>query len=574
MTFVLSHILADNHTFSPPAMGHSFSAAIRPPFVGGLCRSVPIDEYDESQHSRFVSVLAVLVCDSTRSISNRPLSPSVHSPSVHSSSIHILDDDSLLNIFCLYRPALFDVDEDEAGYSLVSQGGEWVPERWWYKFTHVCRRWRYLVFASASYLGLCLVCTYGTPVADMLAYSPSLPLIIDYVDQARRINARDEGGIILALQHCDRVRRIRLQIPIPVLHKVLLTIGDEFSMLEYMYIMPTEEHIMGLILPRTFQAPHLRHLILMNFAIPIRSPLLTSAVGLVTLSLERIPPSSYFRPSDLLQRLSLMPQLEVLGISFRHPAPNREFETQLLDTPTMTHIALPKLRWFGFCGASAYLEVLLPQMTTPLLKKLDIIFSSQLTFYIPHLLQFISTRENFQFRSAEFLFSPWALKMLVYPHRGAKMYTLGMEVLCTRLDWQVESAAQVFEALRTAFSAVEHITLRYGSDFTLLEDWENAADRSQWRELLRSFGNVKSLRVLDNDLATQVSYSLRPDDEESPLELLPELKKLEYSASMNAGHAFASFAYARRKAGHPVTLTLISPGNDRELYQAVSMWLA
>jgi hypothetical protein len=33
--------------------------------------------------------------------------------STYSASIHILDDDSLLNIFYLYRPAIFDGDEDD-----------------------------------------------------------------------------------------------------------------------------------------------------------------------------------------------------------------------------------------------------------------------------------------------------------------------------------------------------------------------------------------------------------------------------------------------------------------------------
>ncbi|KAI0276410.1 hypothetical protein BGY98DRAFT_986246, partial [Russula aff. rugulosa BPL654] len=55
----------------------------------------------------------------------------------------------------------------------VSVGrGYWVEERWWYRLAHVCQRWRNLILGSATYLGLCLVCTYGTPVADMLAHSP------------------------------------------------------------------------------------------------------------------------------------------------------------------------------------------------------------------------------------------------------------------------------------------------------------------------------------------------------------------------------------------------------------------
>jgi hypothetical protein len=250
-----------------------------------------------------------------------------------------------------------------------------------------------------------------------------------------------------------------------------------------------------------------------------------------------------------------MPQLEVLGISFHSPVPNREVEMQLLDTPTMTHVILPNLRWFGFCGVSAYLEALLPRMTTPSLEKLEIGFFNQLTFSVPHLLQFISTKENLRFRSAEFQFSPWALTMLVYPHHGAKTYTFGMDVLSTHLDWEVASAAQIFDALRIAFSTVEHITLRYESGFTPLEDWQNTTDRTQWRELLRSFGNVKTLRLPNNGPVTQVSHSLRIDDEESSMELLPELKKLEYFASVDTGDTFTSFIDARQKAGHPVALT-------------------
>ena len=78
----------------------------------------------------------------------------------HSPSIHILDNVSLLHVFFLCRPLL--LDEDEIEYVLLP-GGKWVRERWWYKLTQICRRWRYLVLASTFYLGICLICTYGTP---------------------------------------------------------------------------------------------------------------------------------------------------------------------------------------------------------------------------------------------------------------------------------------------------------------------------------------------------------------------------------------------------------------------------
>ena len=178
----LDYILVDTtHTFSPPPMTNSSSAAIRPPFIGSLFGSVPNDEFQDSQDSRYASALAMPHEFATQHgpCANRP----------HIPPIHILDDDSLLRIFFFCRLVLF--AEDEVNYFFHLQREECAHGRWWYKLIHVCRRWRYLIFASASHLGLCLVCTYGTPVADMLAHSPPLPLIIDHSDFARDMTAED-----------------------------------------------------------------------------------------------------------------------------------------------------------------------------------------------------------------------------------------------------------------------------------------------------------------------------------------------------------------------------------------------
>ena len=260
----------------------------------------------------------------------------------YGSPIHILDTDSLLNIFHLHRPVLLEDDEDDD--DRILEGGEWVRERWWYKLSHVCRRWRYLILGSASHLGLCLVCTYGTPVGDMLANSPPLPLVIDHIDDDHDITTEDEEGILLALQHRDRVRRIRFQMPVPNLIRLITAMDDEFPILDYLYLAAPKNDKTSLILPSTFEAPHLRHLVLDNVVCPIGSALLTPVTGLVSLSLLKIRPSAYFSPSVLLQRLSLMPQLETLGIDFHSPVSNRYVQRQLLDTPAMTHVTLPNLR--------------------------------------------------------------------------------------------------------------------------------------------------------------------------------------------------------------------------------------
>ena len=113
-------------------------------------------------------------------------------------------------------------------------------------------------------MGLSLVCTHGTPVADMLANSPLLPLIIDYVhrDPSREVTVEDEEGILLALQYPHRVSRIRLWIPSSNLRKMIMAMDGEFLMLEYLYIKPLTDDGETLILPKTFQAPHLRQVML------------------------------------------------------------------------------------------------------------------------------------------------------------------------------------------------------------------------------------------------------------------------------------------------------------------------
>ena len=91
--------------------------------TGIICQCAKLDE---SQRQTYVSFSCVDFLVSKHG-------PLGNSP--HAASIHVLDDDSLLNIFHLYRPAIFDVDEDDAQRILG-----WERERWWYKLAQVCQR--------------------------------------------------------------------------------------------------------------------------------------------------------------------------------------------------------------------------------------------------------------------------------------------------------------------------------------------------------------------------------------------------------------------------------------------------
>ncbi|KAH9957591.1 hypothetical protein BC827DRAFT_1224515 [Russula dissimulans] len=455
-----------------------------------------------------------------------------------STPIHILDDDSLLNIDD-YR---------------ILNGGEWIRERWWYKLAQVCQRWRYLILGSASYLQLCLLCTFGTPIVDMLAHSPPLPLTLDYIcSNNHDIGSEVEDEIILALQHRRRVRRIRLRMPMQNLRKLIPVIENEFPMLEFLNVEASTKDDGNLTVPHTFRAPHLRHLMVINFDFPLGSPLLATSISLVTLSLQRIDTSASFSPNDLIQRLSLMPRLETLGIGFHYHTLN-VIERGLMDIPITSYATLPFLRWFGFGGSSAYLEVLLSCITTPILEKLQIMFSNQPTFSVSSLLQFMTATKNLKLSSANFDFDDTGVAVTVYPHAGAKMYALHMDVACEGLRRQVSSLAQIFTVLSPVLSAVECIALAHAPpDDDWLSRRDVEFDRPQWRELLGSFKNVNTLLVKD-DLVWVVSRCLQLDEGEDPLERLPKLQELSYSAEYDSGDGFAKFIDARQVAGHPVAL--------------------
>ena len=391
----------------------------------------------------------------------------------------------------------------------------------------------------------------------MLENSPPLPLTVDY-RSGDNITAEDEEGILLALEQRHRVRHLRLIFPVQNLRKLVMAIDEGFPILEYLIVYPWVRDSTILMLPETLQAPHLRHLMLRGFACPKRPRLHPNAPGLVTLYLIIDHPSAYFRPNLLLQWISFMPQLENLEIAFAFPVSNRDVERQLTHMPITTHITLPNLRVFGFRGVRAYLEAVVCRIITPRLETLYIRLFKQLTFSFPRLVQFMNMTENLRFDDVVIEFQDNQIRMLM-SYREADMYAvIVLTVECWQLDWQVSSAVQISNALSQVFSAVEHLTLRHEVHSRSSEE-HNDVDRIEWRKLLSSFSNVKTLRVGDR-LVERVSRCLRlEDDGELPLDLLPELQKLTYDGSRDAGVAFTPFIDACRNAGRPVTLFYRKP---------------
>ena len=464
----------------------------------------------------------------------------------------MLNDDALLNIFYLYELAISE------SYSEVFNFPHWADASWWYKPAQVCQRWRYLIFASPARLGLHLVCTYGTPVANMLTHSPHLPLIINFLpaDQVRKPSIDDEENILLALQYRDRVRRIGLQMPTPDLLKFIKAIDGQFPALERLFIWPqTQDDVsLAVTLPTTFQAPHLGMLSLSHAALPVGSSLLTTTIGLTSLELSTIPSSAYFHPSYLIVRISSMPQLERFTIGFKSSIPTRHVERQPLHTLIEPHVTLPQLRVLSFRGVSAYLEQLLARINTPLLEAIQIRLSNQLNFMVPHLSQFMSRAEDLTgtFSITRLFFYREAVFLAMDSLEGGRFTPFHVTVGCRHIDWQVSAAAQIFNTLVHVVSVVKRLVIDY-EEHDLSSEQHNGINRIQWRNLLRPFNSVEALHVPEN-LIGHLSRSLQLEDGEPPMELLPELKELLYKKEGDPSDTFTPFINERQIAGRPVTL--------------------
>jgi hypothetical protein len=107
---------------------------------------------------------------------------------------------------------------------------------------------------------------------------------------------------------------------------------------------------------------------------------------------------------------------------------------------------------------------------------------------------------------------------------------------------------------------VEHLTLEHRVHGRSSEE-HNEVDRIEWRKLLGSFSNVKTLWIAE-ELVKDLSRCLQLEDGEPALKLLPELQELTYTGSGNTGDVFTSFVNARQSTGRLITLVRQDPGPD------------
>ena len=381
---------------------------------------------------------------------------------------------------------------------------------------------------------------------DTLDHLPPLPLFIYY----KRIisTEQDELGIYHAFRLHDRVCHIELELPPSILHKAVTHMDHHFPILEHLSLSfpDTIKNSLPLPLPKAFLAPNLRHFALPSISPPRRLRVITPTVSLVTLELSNIQTTSYVRPRLLVARLSSLPRLEELSLSFSIPIPRPSTERGLLGEQRAP-VTLPSLTDLRFKGVCAYLESLVAQIRAPLLKRLMVTFFNQIAFALPHLFHLIDT-EWFGLSSTEVSFGPKEVSVAeVLTDSLWQSKAFSLHVICKPLDWQLDCIAQICHAFIPALSRVEYLSLSIGVDIPS-ELWHGAIDSATWHDLLRSFIGVKKLQVGPR-LLGELSRALQVGEVGSDPGFLPNLRSI--TAGRNRSR-FASFIEARQVVGRPV----------------------
>jgi len=465
-------------------------------------------------------------------------------------TIDVLPDDVLVEIF--------------NSFVNVYNQRRYIRRNTWHALVRVCRRWRYLVFASPRSLNLRLNYSGHGPMSEIPDTWLIFPVVLvsSLVGHLNSGQRWDNMASALESEHHNRISEIHIfditesrwerfaaamQKPFPELTslRVWLDFGDR----DLLSVLP--DSFLGRSVPR------LRELRLRSIPFPSITTLLLSAKSLVTLSLWNIPDSGYISPDAMATAFTAMTTLETLRLSFRSPRSRPNPASRPLHLPT--RFVLPALTELEFNGVYEYLEGLLARIDVPALYKLIIIFFMDLDFDLPHLHRLIGHAEEFKaLDQATVLILNRSIQLSIYPKTGVVDHhsLLNLQIICEELDQQISSLAQVCRSSFPLISALEKLEIREHHEVTS-SHWKVDMENARWLELLKPFAALKDLYLTD-EIARRVCGALQKLSGERANEVLPALRNLFVDGCRSFKHieeAITPLVTARRQlSGHPVAI--------------------
>ncbi|KAH9974241.1 hypothetical protein BGW80DRAFT_172613 [Lactifluus volemus] len=445
-------------------------------------------------------------------------------------TISELPDNVLLDIFEEFLRLL----EDDMSRSMA-----------WHRLVHVCRRWRYEVFASPLGVDLRLLCKNNTPAKETLDIWPPLPIDI------WSVGAIYVDNIIAALERPDRIRTVRIhKMQSLALERLVTVMQEPFPSLACLQV---SLHTDSPALAQTFScgsAPRLLTLHLDRIPFPTLPKFLLSCNDLSRLSLLQTPHSGYISPEAMVTCISTLTRLTSLSIGFESPASCPDRRTRHL--PPLTRAVLAALTQLIFYGVSEYLEDLVARIDAPLLDNINIVFFNQLVFDIRQLPSFIDHAPTFlSYNQAVIEFSDGFICFVLRSPNESFLFSFIFQVKCKGIDWQLSSMEQICSHFSLLLSRIERLDIQdqlESSESPLQVDMDN----TQWLELFDPFAAVRTL-CISRKFRSSIASAFSKDP---VTEVLPELAHLyqEEDQAVTDQNAFAPFITARRCSDHPIVV--------------------
>jgi hypothetical protein len=459
-----------------------------------------------------------------------------------------LPEDVLLEIFDAYQQ-LYKIQPD---YETL-----WNSRDGWFKLTHVCLRWRRVVFLASSRLHLHLLFTpHRSSRVTMLRCLPRFPIFIDY--RAASWEKKEQDLALAAIRHRGRVRGIALRSPFPV--TLLCALSHPFPELESLEICSTQNEM---LLPSTIlsgSAPCLRQLTLRDIAPRCISPLLSSATALVELVLTlrvayRGPPEASLITN--LQRMSCLRRLE-LKLNFSYL-----FMAIIPFSPpppaSAGDVPLSSLTDLIFMGPSPYLQMLVAGLAAPSLQHLDADVCDTgrpLISPIPHLCKFICDTEC-QFIAVRLGldFLQGKLKFSAETRSKSNLFRI------TIPDPYSESLEEMGNILSGPLSTVKEFV------FDVPPSPSTTQRPIRWHAFFNHIQQAKFVQV-PSQVALDVAHSFQLDGQGPVLDLLPALEQVKvhltylppigttrHDQNASICRAFEPLIAARKQVGRPIILS-------------------
>jgi hypothetical protein len=162
----------------------------------------------------------------------RPLATTSYRPDIGHATIDVLPDNALLEIFDFYK-------DDFTNHPLR------LPVTWrWKTMTHVCRRWRNIIFGSPRRLDLRLVCTNETPTRTSLGVWPPFPVIVYCENMASAVDEKGLSNTIAALEQSDRISEVYIHhINGPALEKLATVMQKPLPTLRLFHLSSIDDSV-------------------------------------------------------------------------------------------------------------------------------------------------------------------------------------------------------------------------------------------------------------------------------------------------------------------------------------------